>query len=71
MAEEYPVEREHNTVYGGRYFVRLPDGSEAELVYRQLDPRTVLAEHTGVPPLYRTKGIALQLVEAAGGLARC
>lgn len=70
MAGEFTVEREHDTARGGRYFVRLPDGSEAELTYRHIDPRTVVAEHTGVPPQHRTKGIALQLVEAAIADAR-
>ncbi|HEY0920025.1 GNAT family N-acetyltransferase [Devosia sp.] len=64
MIEDHPVEREHHAAHGGRYFVRLPDGSEAELNYRHLDPKTVIAEHTGVPPQYRNHGIALQLVEA-------
>lgn len=70
MAEEFTIERERGTATAGRYFVRLPDGSEAELTYRQLDPRTVIAEHTAVPPQYRTEGIALQLVEAVIADAR-
>ncbi|MHB1110910.1 MAG: GNAT family N-acetyltransferase [Devosia sp.] len=69
MADEFTVEREH-TVYGGRYVVRLPDGSEAEMTYRQLDPGTIIADHTGVPPAHRTKGIALKLVETAIADAR-
>ena len=69
MAEQFDVEREHTTT-GGRYFVRLDDSSEAELTYGQLDPRTIIAEHTGVPPQHRNRGIALQLVEAAIADAR-
>ena len=69
MAEQFDVEREHTTT-GGRYFVRLDDSSEAELTYRQLDPRTIIAKHTGVPPQHRNRGIALQLVEAAIADAR-
>lgn len=69
MADEINVEREH-TSYGGRYYVRLPDGSEAELTYRQLDPVTIIAEHTGVPPRHRTKGIALKLVQTVVADAR-
>lgn len=69
MPDELPVEREY-TVTGGRYFVRLEDGSEAEMTYRQLDPRTISADHTGVPPQHRNRGIALQLVEAAIADAR-
>ena len=69
MADAFTVEREH-TVHGGRYVVRLPDGAEAEMTYRQLDPRTIVADHTGVPPQHRTKGIALKLVETAIADAR-
>lgn len=69
MADEFTVEREH-TVHGGRYVVRLPDGSEAEMTYRQRDPLTIIADHTGVPPQHRTKGLALKLVEAVIADAR-
>jgi predicted GNAT family acetyltransferase len=63
MDEETSVEREF-PVYGGRYVIRLGDGSEAELTYRQLDPKTIIAFHTGVPPQHRNAGLALRLVEA-------
>lgn len=62
MPSEYTVEREQDEGRG-RYVVRLPDASEAELTYRHLDPKTVIADHTGVPPAHRNGGIALQLVE--------
>lgn len=62
MEPDHTIERERDEARG-RYFVRLPDGSEAELTYRRLDPRTVVADHTGVPPAYRNEGIALRLVE--------
>lgn len=63
MALDYSIETETGDTRG-RYFVRLPDGSEAELTYRQLDPKTIVADHTEVPPGYRNEGIALKLVEA-------
>ena len=63
LADEIVVERQ-DTVYGGRYFARLPDGSEAELTYRNIDAKTIVADHTGVPPQFRNKGIALELVRA-------
>lgn len=63
MALDYTIERETGGERG-RYLVRLPDGSEAELTYRHLDPKTIVADHTGVPPAYRNEGIALKLVEA-------
>lgn len=69
MADEFTVERE-DTRHGGRYFVRLDDGSEAEMTYRRIDPVTIVADHTGVPPQHRAKGIALELVETAIADAR-
>lgn len=63
MALDYTIEREDGEDRG-RYLVRLPDGSEAELTYRHLDPQTIVADHTGVPTAYRDEGIALRLVEA-------
>jgi predicted GNAT family acetyltransferase len=62
LADEIVVERE-DTVYGGRYFVRLPDSSEAELTFRRIDAKAIVADHTGVPPRYRNQGIALKLVQ--------
>lgn len=62
MALDITIERETGSGRD-RYVVFLPDGSEAELTYRHLDPRTVSADHTGVPPAYRNEGIALKLVE--------
>lgn len=62
MDLEIVVEREEKPTYG-RYVVRLPEGAEAELTYRHLDPRTIVADHTGVPPDHRNSGIALRLVE--------
>jgi predicted GNAT family acetyltransferase len=62
MPPDHTVERERGEGRG-RYVVRLPDASEAELTYRHLDPKTVIADHTGVPPAYRNQGIALKLVE--------
>ena len=69
MSDEYSVEHE---VSGnrGRYVVYLPDGSEAEMTYSRQDASTIIADHTGVPPQHRGKGIAEQLVKAAMEHAR-
>lgn len=56
-----PLEREE-TQAGGRYVIRLPDGSEAELTYRRRSPDTVVADHTFVPQSFRGHGIAERLV---------
>jgi len=62
MDDEISVQREQ-TARGGRYVIYLPDGAEAELTFRQLDPGTIVADHTGVPPRHRDAGLALKLVE--------
>lgn len=62
MDRDFKVEREQDEGRG-RYVVRLPENREAELTYRHLDARTVVADHTGVPPAHRNDGIALELVE--------
>jgi predicted GNAT family acetyltransferase len=59
--DDIAVEREE-TGSRGRYVIRLPDGSEAELTYRRRDPTTLVADHTGTPPQYRGHGLALRLV---------
>lgn len=69
MALDYTIEHEDGE-HRGRYVVHLPDGSEAELTYRHLDPKTIVADHTGVPPAFRNEGIALKLVEALVAGAR-
>jgi len=69
MSDELPVEHEE-TNGGGRYVVYLPDGSEAEMTYQRRDAKTIVADHTGVPPQHRNLGLALRLVEAAIADAR-
>ncbi len=56
---------EHETEdRAGRYFIRLDDGSEAEMTYRAVRPGVIAIDHTGVPPQFRGQGIAEQLVLA-------
>lgn len=69
MADEIVVEHESDGAHG-RYFVRLPDGSEGEMTYRQLRPGVIAADHTGVPPQHRGKGIAEKLVKSGVDDAR-
>ena len=63
MLDSFEIKREDNSA-GGRYVVYLPDGSEAEMTYRHTAPGVVSIDHTGVPPQFRSAGIALKLVEA-------
>jgi predicted GNAT family acetyltransferase len=69
MTLDLPVEHEE-TPRGGRYVVRLPDGSEGEMTYVKRDAVTIIADHTGVPPAYRGQGIAEKLVATAMADAR-
>lgn len=59
--EDLEIEREDDG-RRGRYVIRLPDGSEAEMTYWRRDPQTIVADHTGTPRQYRGKGLALKLV---------
>ncbi len=69
MSDDYTVEHEEQAGHG-RYVIYLPDGSEAEMTYVRRDPATIIADHTGVPPQYRGKGIAEMLVKTAMDNAR-
>ena len=57
------IEREHGP-HSGRYFVRMPDGSEAEMTYRRVGPDTISIDHTLVPSQFRGRHIAEKLVLA-------
>ncbi len=69
MTEDYEVLREEANGRG-RYVIHLPGGAEAEMTYARRDANTIVADHTGVPPQFEGKGIALKLVEAAIADAR-
>jgi uncharacterized protein len=66
MADDPIVEHED---FGsrGRYFVRLEDGSEAEMTYRKIREGVVAIDHTFVPPQHRGRGIAEKLVMTGVG----
>ncbi len=69
MADELVVEHEDLGVRG-RYFVRLGDGSEAEMTWRRARDGVIAIDHTFVPPQYRGKGIAEKLVDTGIADAR-
>lgn len=54
----------------GRYSAPLAPGYEAEMTYRWVAPGIISIDHTGVPPQFEGRGIALQLVKAAIADAR-
>jgi len=55
------IQREHGDSKG-RYVVA-KDGVEAELTYSILSPTRIIADHTGVPDVWRGTGVGLKLVE--------
>lgn len=62
MDDQFTVERE-NGAAGGRYFISLPGGLEAEMTYRKLGPGTIAIDHTYTPPEFRGNNIAFQMLE--------
>lgn len=54
----------------GRYWAELGDGAQAEMTYMRRPDRSIIITHTGVPPAFEGRGIALQLVKRAVSDAR-
>jgi len=54
----------------GRYVIDLGEGAEAEMTYRKGADGVMIIDHTGVPPAFEGRGIALRLVNKAIGDAR-
>lgn len=54
----------------GRYVIHLAPGAEAEMTYKKSGDGPMIIDHTGVPPEYEGRGIALELVKAAIADAR-
>ena len=69
MADSFSIEREQQP-NGGRYVVRLPDGSEAEMTWHDGPDGVIVADHTFVPPEHRGSGLAEALVARAMADAR-
>ncbi|MGJ8605043.1 MAG: GNAT family N-acetyltransferase [Marivita sp.] len=57
---EFDIQRELDGAKG-RYVIR-QDGAEAELTYSVTSPTLVIADHTGVPDVFRGTGAGLALV---------
>ncbi|MEO0764393.1 MAG: GNAT family N-acetyltransferase [Pseudomonadota bacterium] len=58
---EFDIQREDSETKGRLFLVHA--GSEAELTYSILSPKTRIADHTGVPDALRGTGAGLALVE--------
>ncbi len=68
MAEPKITRENHAT--RGRYVARVEGiDAEAELIYRRTSPTLIIADHTGVPDVFRGRGIgrllATRMVEDA------
>ncbi|MGJ8527148.1 GNAT family N-acetyltransferase [Maritalea sp.] len=46
----------------GRYVVMV-DGVEAELTYSRMSPKSIIADHTGVPEALKGQGVGKALVQ--------
>ena len=60
MSDTPPIEHEQGETKG-RWFMRLGDG-EAEMTYTRSGERTIIIDHTGVPPSHRGEGLGEALV---------
>ena len=49
----------------GRYVVKGPDGSEAEMTFTKVGKHQVIIDHTEVPDAFRGQGIGARLVARA------
>jgi predicted GNAT family acetyltransferase len=54
----------------GRYVVRAPDGSFAEMTFSKAGANMIIINHTEVPDAFRGHGVGLRLVERAVADAR-
>ena len=61
---DYTIHREQGPA-SGRYVIALAPGVEAEMTYRKSGDRPMIIDHTGVPPEFEGRGIALRLVKAS------
>lgn len=54
----------------GRYWLRGPDGSEAEMTFTKSGAGMIIIDHTLVPDAFRGQGVGLKLVERGVADAR-
>ena len=53
------------TANRGRYWIDLEPGAQAEMTYLRREDGTIIIDHTGVPPAFEGRGIALKMVKRA------
>ena len=64
IVDDYTIHREEGPTRG-RYVIHLAPGAEAEMTYKKSGDGPMIIDHTGVPPEFEGRGIALRLVKAA------
>lgn len=64
MSDELTIVLEDNGSKG-RYVVKGPDGSEAEMTFSKVGEKQIIIDHTGVPDAFRGQGVGAKLVARA------
>lgn len=64
MTDETRIELEDNGAKG-RYFVKGPDGAEAEMTFTKVGEHQLIIDHTEVPDAFRGQGVGARLVMRA------
>lgn len=64
MSNELPIKYE-DMGNKGRYVLRGPDGTEAEVTFTRIGDSRIILDHTGVPNVFRGQGIGVRLVARA------
>jgi uncharacterized protein len=61
---EHEIGREE-TNSKGRYFLKGPDGGEAEMTFTKVGEHLIIIDHTDVPDAFRGQGAGVRLVARA------
>ena len=64
MTDETRIELEDNGAKG-RYVVKGPDGTEAEMTFTKVGEHQLIIDHTEVPDAFRGQGVGARLVMRA------
>ena len=62
--EPLGIQRE-DTASKGRYVLKGPDGSEAEMTFTKVGDHLIIIDHTDVPDQFRGQGVGVKLVARA------
>jgi predicted GNAT family acetyltransferase len=65
MTDQIPEIELEETGSKGRYFLRGPNGAEAEMTFSKAGEHLMIIDHTEVPDAFRGQGAGLRLVTRA------